>query len=158
MVYNKYINVHIYVYILMTFRPMLLVQKSLCYMLLLLSILFLCFLCFFLGNDKLKYPINSQCLSNESQVRSHWPLAFFSLNNVKLISRASPHWGRVTHICVSTITSIGSGILWIRPLGTNFGETFIKIHISSLITHLRNGVTIVPFNYVVIILCHVFII
>ena len=119
---------------------------------------FCVFLCFFLGNDKLKYPINSQCLSNESQVRSHWPLAFFSLNNVKLISRASPHWGRVTHICVSTITSIGSGILWIRPLGTNFGETFIKIHISSLITHLRNGVTIVPFNYVVIILCHVFII
>ena len=49
------------------------------------------------------------------------------------------HWGRVTHICVSTLTIVGSdnglspgrrqaiiytndGILLIGPLGTNFSE------------------------------------
>ena len=55
------------------------------------------------------------------------------------------HWGRVTHICVSKLTIIGSdnglspgrrqaitwtnaGILLIGPLGTNFNETSIGIH------------------------------
>ena len=54
------------------------------------------------------------------------------------------HWGRVTHICVSKLTIIGSdnglspgrrqaiirtnaGILLIRPLGTNFSENLIGI-------------------------------
>ena len=54
------------------------------------------------------------------------------------------HWGRVTHICVSKLTIIGSdnglspgrrqaiiwtnaGILLIRPLGTNFSEMLIEI-------------------------------
>ena len=54
------------------------------------------------------------------------------------------HWGRVTHICVSKLTIIGSdnglspgrrqaiictnaGILFIRPLGTNFNEMLIEI-------------------------------
>ena len=54
------------------------------------------------------------------------------------------HWRRVTHICVSKLTIIGSdnglspdwrqaiiwtnaGILLIGPLGTNFGETLIEI-------------------------------
>ena len=58
------------------------------------------------------------------------------------------HWGRVTHICVSNQTIIGSnnglspgrrqaiiwtnaGILLIGPLGTNFSEILIKIHIFS---------------------------
>ena len=57
------------------------------------------------------------------------------------------HWGRVMHICVSKINSIGSdnglspgrrqpiiwinaGILLIWPLGTNFSEIFIDIYIS----------------------------
>ena len=56
------------------------------------------------------------------------------------------HWGRVTHICVSDITNIGSdnglppgrrqaiirtnaGILLIRPLRTNFSEKLIENHI-----------------------------
>ena len=56
----------------------------------------------------------------------------------------STHWGRVTHICVSKLTTIGSdnglspgrcqaiiwtsaGILWIGPLGTNFRENWIRI-------------------------------
>ena len=53
------------------------------------------------------------------------------------------HWGRVMHICVGNLTIIGSdnglapdrrqaiiwtsdGILWIRPLGTNFNEILIE--------------------------------
>ena len=59
------------------------------------------------------------------------------------------HWGRVTHLCVSKLTSIASdnglspgrrqaiiwnnaGILLIGPLGTNFSEILIEIHIFSL--------------------------
>ena len=58
------------------------------------------------------------------------------------------HWGRVTHICVSKLTTIGSdnglaphrhqaiiwtnaGILLIGPLRTNFIEIFIEIYIFS---------------------------
>ena len=56
------------------------------------------------------------------------------------------HWGRVTHICVSKLSIVGSdnglspdrrqsiiwtnaGILLIRPLGTKFNEILIEIHI-----------------------------
>ena len=58
------------------------------------------------------------------------------------------HWGRVTHICVSKLTTIGSdtglspgwcqAIIWtndeilvIGPLGTNFSEILIEIYIFS---------------------------
>ena len=58
------------------------------------------------------------------------------------------HWGRVTHVCVNTLNIIGSdnglspgrrqaiiwtndGILLIWPLGTNFNEIWIRIHIFS---------------------------
>ena len=58
------------------------------------------------------------------------------------------HWGRVTHICVSDLTSIGldnglspgrrqaiirtnAGILLIRPLGRNFSEFLVAILIFS---------------------------
>ena len=58
------------------------------------------------------------------------------------------HWGRVTHICVSNPTIIGwdnglspsrrqaiisndAGILLIRPLGTNFSQILIEIHIFA---------------------------
>ena len=58
------------------------------------------------------------------------------------------HWGRVTHICIGKLTTIGSdnglspgqrqaiiwtnaGILWIRPLWTNFSEILIRIQIFS---------------------------
>ena len=65
------------------------------------------------------------------------------------------HWGRVTHICVSDLTIIGSdnglspsrrqaifwtnaGILLIGPLGTNFSEILIEIHtLSSKKIHLK---------------------
>ena len=59
------------------------------------------------------------------------------------------HWGRVTHICVSKLTIIGSdnglspgrrqaiiltnaGILINGPLGTNFSEILSEIHTFSL--------------------------
>ena len=58
------------------------------------------------------------------------------------------HWGRVTHICVSELTTIGSdnglspsrrqaiiwtnaGILSIRPSGANFSEILIEIDTFS---------------------------
>ena len=58
------------------------------------------------------------------------------------------HWGRVTHICVSKLTFIGSdnglspdrrqaiiwtnaGLLLIGPLGTNFSEILIAFHTFS---------------------------
>ena len=58
------------------------------------------------------------------------------------------HWGRVTHICVSKLTIIGSdnglspgrhqAIIWtnaeiliIGPLETNFSEILIEIYIFS---------------------------
>ena len=63
-------------------------------------------------------------------------------------SVALTHWGRVTHICISKLTIIGSdnglspdrhqaiiwtnaGILLIGPLGTNFSEILIEIHAFS---------------------------
>ena len=69
-----------------------------------------------------------------------WKLWYFDSNLT--------HWGRVTHICVSDLTIIGSddglspawrqanirtnvGILLIRPLGTNFSEFFVEILIFS---------------------------
>ena len=55
------------------------------------------------------------------------------LINFAVISHCLTHWGRVTHICVSDITIIGSnnGLLLIEPLGTNFSEILIQIFIFS---------------------------
>ena len=64
------------------------------------------------------------------------------------VTRALTHWGRVTHICASKLTIIGSdnglspgrhqaiswtnvGILLIRTLGTNFSEIIGEIHSFS---------------------------
>ena len=65
------------------------------------------------------------------------------------------HWGRMTHICVMKLIIIGSdndlspgrcqAIIWtnavillIGPLGTNFSEISMEIHISSFKkTHLK---------------------
>ena len=75
-------------------------------------------------------------------------VTFITLQDpIKLILLLT-HWGRVTHICVSNLTIIGSdnglspgrrqaiirtdaGILLIRPLGTNFSEILIEILIFS---------------------------
>ena len=66
----------------------------------------------------------------------HWPVFDFEICLLN-------HWGRVTHICVSKLTIIGSdnglspdrhqaiiwtneGLLLIRPLGTNFSEILLE--------------------------------
>ena len=67
------------------------------------------------------------------------------------------HWDRVTHICVVKLTIIGLdnglspgrrqaitwtnvGILFIGPLGTNFSEMLIEIHIFSFMKiHLKKS-------------------
>ena len=69
------------------------------------------------------------------------------IRNVFLFHQNLTHWGRVTHLCVSRITNIGSdnglspgrrqaiiwtnvGILLIQTLGTNFSEILREIHIT----------------------------
>ena len=71
-------------------------------------------------------------------------------SNLKLITfkLILTHWGRVTHLCVGKLNSIGSdngslpgrrqaiiwtnaGILSIGPSGTNFNEIFIEIYTFS---------------------------
>ena len=70
------------------------------------------------------------------------------ISSRSVLQDALTHWGRVTHICVSKITIIGSdnglspgrhqaiiwindGILLIGLLGTNFSEIYIEILIFS---------------------------
>ena len=65
------------------------------------------------------------------------------------LKQSFTHWGQMTHVCVSGITTIGSdnglstdqrqaiictnaGILFIGPLGTNFGDILIEIFTFSL--------------------------
>ena len=79
----------------------------------------------------------------------------YDVTDTKMQSSWWTHWGRVTNICVSKLTIIGSdnclspgrrqAIIWtndeILLIGTseaNFNETVIKIHIfSSKKTHLN---------------------
>ena len=72
------------------------------------------------------------------------PIKLIKPSNMDVLT----HWGRVTHICTSDLTSIGSdnglspgrrqaiirtnaGILLIRPLGTNFSEFLVEILMFS---------------------------
>ena len=69
-------------------------------------------------------------------------------NRELLLFSVLTHWGQVTHICIGILTNIASdnglvptrrqaiiwtnvGILFIRPLGTNFSEILIEIHTFS---------------------------
>ena len=77
------------------------------------------------------------CLKTEVIILNNYGLLFLT------------HWGRVTHICVNKLTTIGSdnglspgwrqaiiwanaGLLLIGPWGTNFYEILIDIHTFSL--------------------------
>ena len=79
-----------------------------------------------------------------------------TLLNTKLDMISLTHWGRVTHICVSKLTIIGSdnglsprrrqaiiwtnaGILLIGPLGTKFSEILIEILRFSIKTMRLKG-------------------
>ena len=82
----------------------------------------------------------------------NWSPVFVMLHKLELLGFPLPflltHWGRVTHICISKLTVIGSdnglspgrrqaiiwtndGILLIGPLGTNFNEILIGIQTFS---------------------------
>ena len=111
-----------------------------------------------------KHIINSLCMTEKSIIHSlcmtrvklqpdlfsfwdcfgsHFP------SSLLLWSILLTHWGRVTHICISKLTIIGSdnglspdwhqAIIWtnvamllIAPLGTNFSGILIEIHTFSL--------------------------
>ena len=77
-------------------------------------------------------------------IDNDYQIIYFSWLTLAILT----HWGRVTHICVSDLTSIGSdnglspgrrqaiirtnaGILLMRPLGTNFSEFLVEILIFS---------------------------
>ena len=81
----------------------------------------------------------AEYIDSVTVIISHWNYAPIRIATLT-------HWGRVTHICVNKLTNIGSdnglspgrrqaiiwtnaGILLIGPLGTNFSEIAIKIHI-----------------------------
>ena len=85
---------------------------------------------------------------NQRYLVSHYII--LANRNLHLIAQEYilTHWGRVTHICVSELTIIGSdnglspgrrqaiiwnnaGLLLIEPLGTNFSEILIEIHAFS---------------------------
>ena len=82
---------------------------------------------------------------NILRVRSNF---FLKFGQISTLCSLLTHWGRVTHICVSKLTIIGSdnglppgrrhviirtnvGILLIGPLGTNFSEILIVIETFS---------------------------
>ena len=77
-----------------------------------------------------------------------WRVVHRDLTQRQLVYSALTHWGRVTHICVSKLTIIGTNngfspgrrqaIIWTnaailsnRPFGTNFSEISIELHIVS---------------------------
>ena len=77
-----------------------------------------------------------------------WHQAIYLKQPSRLMEALLTHWGRVTHICVSKLTIIGSdnglsperrqatiwtnaGIVLIGPLGTNFSEILIDIQSFS---------------------------
>ena len=106
--------------------------------------------------------LTSICLSASVYAMSHWTAAnhcflwnftkwwFTKVAGSKLRQSHNclTHWGRVTHICISKLTIIGSdnglapgrhqaiiwtnaGILLVQTLGTKFSEILSEIHIFS---------------------------
>ena len=89
-------------------------------------------------------------------------VSFSKVSSYRVQSHAASnltHWGRVTHICVSKFSILGSdnglspgrrqaiiwtnaGLLLIGPLGTNFNEMLIKIHTFCLGLNVLNGIQI----------------
>ena len=88
------------------------------------------------------------CINNTSYINRCEMIADIITNSISAYLKILTHWGRVTHICVSKLTIIGSdnglspgrceaiirtnaGILWIGPLGANFSEILIEIYTFS---------------------------
>ena len=102
------------------------------------SLAFVCGIHWWSLNSPHKWPVTWKMFPFDDVIMFPW-YAFLTLLT---------HWGRVMHICVIDLTSIGSdngllpgrhqaiirtnaGILLIRPLGTNFSEILIEIMIFS---------------------------
>ena len=115
----------------------------------------------------LSLSLGRPILTRSPQVNTSW-----KRRNIKRYILT--HWGRVTQICVSKLTIIGSdnglspgrrqaiiwtnaGILLIRPLGTNFNEILVEI-LTFLFMKMRLKVSFAkwrPFclGFNVLILC-----
>ena len=97
--------------------------------------------------------LTSQCIDLVTQEYSAFSSGSFDMLSIHYnfmeATRRITHWGRVTHICVNKLTSIGSdnglspdrrqtiiwtnaGIVLIGSLRTNFSEFFIEIHAFSV--------------------------
>ena len=102
---------------------------------------------FSVGVISVQLSVNVRCFSPKYLLR-HPIDILWGTNWVFLWFHTLTHWGRVTHICVSKLTIIGSNnglspgrrqaIIWtndgkllIEPLGTNFNEILIKIYTFS---------------------------
>ena len=90
------------------------------------------------------HHLRSLVFIEEISLKNKFSLIYHLPGSTLLLVRYLTHWGRVTHICVSKLTIIGSdnglapdrrqaiiwtnvGILLIGPLGTNFSEISIEI-------------------------------
>ena len=99
------------------------------------------------GDKPLSEPMIVRFPPHICVTRPQWVLNRSLLIKVMILSPLT-HWRRVTHICVSKLTIIGSdngfspgrrqAIIWtnawiwlIRTLGTNFSEILNEIHTSS---------------------------
>ena len=98
-------------------------------------------------SSKTNFPGHPQDISSYKMSSKNTPSKLLTHFPVPRASELT-HWGRVTHICVSKLTIIGSdngllpdqrqvmiwtnaGILLNGPLGTNFSETLIEIYAVS---------------------------
>ena len=103
------------------------------------------------ANERRRYDVATSLIGRAHTQNDSWS----SQGSAMAISWAEPppdhyltHWGRVTHICISNLSIIGSdnglspdrrqaiiwtnaGILLIGPLGTNFSEILIGIQTFS---------------------------
>ena len=100
---------------------------------------------------QLRWKVDSIHIICINMNRCRWPIMLLCINiseNTAKKFKVLTPWCRVTHICVSKLTAISSdngllpglfqAIIWtyarillIWPLGTNFNEIFIAIHIFS---------------------------
>ena len=108
------------------------------------------------GHQKWAIYFRPFCWSLIIKVGQAWGMAY---RNTVLCYTVLTHWGRVTHICVSKLTIIGSdnglspgrrqaiiwtnaGTLLIRTLGTNFSEILGEIHsfsFSKMLLKMSSG-------------------
>ena len=108
-----------------------------------------------IGNRNTKYPsqlhssLRAENKFKRTEILSWWYLSTGTIDKEKLFSILLTHWGRVTHVCVGKLMSIGSdnglsprrrqAIIWtnaaillIGTLGKQFSEILIEMQTFSL--------------------------